>query len=790
MRKLFPLILIFCLTFNLFGQVSFVLALDKPEKPQKPTPPANPLEETVTPTPTPTPTEVLTPLPKPSKPPKPRTTEVTEAVIENTESPEDLVENTGGSSPANPLNSLNTQNGADSKNTSTSEKTNETTISQKNNLKVENNFQIEVETGGNFANYSVGDAEIITGNANVSLSLVNSGNENIVSSGDTENTPNSQNSGPASGGQNSQNGASSVNNVETKTSETTAIDSKNQAEVKNNFAVASKTGDNNANYTTDGNASVQTGDANTTINVINFANSNGVEVAVKEFNILDDQSGDINLDFSDARKASANTNNGANSTNQSAIDDTGTLIIVNENNANAENKIVVNSDTGGNNVNFTTGGDAQITTGDANIVVNVINFFNNNLTAVGEVVVGVVNIFGNLVGNLILPGNAINLNNGAGSTNSATITQETSGTIIQSNVADITNNIEIAANTGNNNASYNTDGNVDITTGQTNLNVSTTTVANENLVAGNNDSEPIYVVLVNEMGKWVGKIFSVSNESNGAGSENSAEINLAKDTEITQENSATVQNNIVVNANTGDNSTSYTTDGNSTIATGDINVVTNIVNFLNNNFVGRKIVLSIVNVFGSWVGDITTPLRPPSSASGGLRDYGGQAAEDAEESAENAEETTENTEGEGANLPLVTPQNSPTPTPTPGDTSETNDILPSSPSLESEEETSTAAETKAEAETVLDLVAEIGKGEINLNQNLSSQSFAKKVIVQKKQKTLTRPSSPAESADYGGAGPTNTLSPWANRRLLPTISDEVSLQENSHHLPWNLSSAI
>ena len=48
-------------------------------------------------------------------------------------------------------------------------------------------------------------------------------------------------------------------------------------------------------------------------------------------------------------------------------------------------------------------GSGNITTGDANIASNVINFLNNNIVAGAEWLLSTVNIFGNMTGNIILP---------------------------------------------------------------------------------------------------------------------------------------------------------------------------------------------------------------------------------------------------------------------------------------------------------------------------------------------------------------------------------------------------
>ncbi|MBU4017215.1 hypothetical protein KKF69_07125, partial [Patescibacteria group bacterium] len=47
------------------------------------------------------------------------------------------------------------------------------------------------------------------------------------------------------------------------------------------------------------------------------------------------------------------------------------------------------------------------------------------------------------------------------------------------------------------------------------------------------------------------------------------------------------------------------------IKTGDATIVANIVNFVNNNIVGNgKLVVTVVNVFGKWLGNFYTPDHP------------------------------------------------------------------------------------------------------------------------------------------------------------------------------------
>jgi hypothetical protein len=146
------------------------------------------------------------------------------------------------------------------------------------------------------------------------------------------------------------------------------------------------------------------------------------------------------------------------------------------------------------------------------------------------------------------------------------------------------------------------------------------------------------LVIVNQAGKWIGKIVgspdganmagsagtefevdpitgevtavgaNTSNSGNGDNTTNTASNNTTNNSTTTQSNDAKIQNNLNLTANTGGNATNFNTGGNSNIKTGDVNVIANLVNFVNNNITGGgKLVVTVVNVFGSWIGDFVAP---------------------------------------------------------------------------------------------------------------------------------------------------------------------------------------
>ncbi|MBI2009730.1 MAG: hypothetical protein HYS86_00990 [Candidatus Chisholmbacteria bacterium] len=313
------------------------------------------------------------------------------------------------------------------------------------------------------------------------------------------------------------------------------------------------------------------------------------------------------------------------------------------NDATIENNLILDSNSGYNVAKDNLGGDVAIVSGDANTSANVVNMANNNFA--GNVLVGVVNIFGDLIGDIILPEQegsgggsgtyAANVANGADSQNFNNIDQSTLDAITQNNTATIDNNLNLAATTGGNSAKDNIGGGGNsIITGDANVVAQVLNIANTNIVGGS-----WWVVLVNEAGNWIGHIvgggeganyagsagteflvnpdgsITASNGENLAGSTNTNNLTTNTTNTTTQTNTATIVNNLDLSANTGGNKAKDNGGGNTSIVTGDANIVANVVNFLNNNFVGGRVYLTVINVFGSWLGDFVGPGQTQDTAS-------------------------------------------------------------------------------------------------------------------------------------------------------------------------------
>ncbi|KKU22357.1 MAG: hypothetical protein UX31_C0003G0023 [Candidatus Nomurabacteria bacterium GW2011_GWA1_46_11] len=490
------------------------------------------------------------------------------------------------------------------------------------------------QTGGATTNLQTGSATNNTGVHN-----------NVNNNSSLPNTPGNQNSGSTSV-TNTVSGANSTNNSSASINTATNTHQNNSAALTNNLSGGTKTGGNILSKNTGGSVNLQTGDANTSGTIISSLNTNTAGVMVSQFDVADDHIGDIVLNFpancisgctSDSAKT-ANSGNGAQTTNNAAVDSTKTDTTFQQNDATVANNLILKSDSGHNIADKNTGGDTTVTTGNANVSGSVLTFANNNIS--GNVVYGVVNIYGNLRGDIIFPEEAIqnccnatssaiaaNTGNGAESTNSASLNNTANATTTQNNDAAIENNVRLNATSGDNDVSKNTGGASSVSSGDTSAQANVVNIANSNV-----EGENMWLVIINRAGQWIGRIIGApsgsttaasegteiavgpngeviaTNSANGTNSTNTADVSSTSDQNIDQTNQAKISNNVDLSSNTGGNIASKNTNGDSTVSTGDAKIIASLVNFVNNNIATTgKLFVTVVNVFGSWIGDFITP---------------------------------------------------------------------------------------------------------------------------------------------------------------------------------------
>src|SRR3989344_2158284 len=144
------------------------------------------------------------------------------------------------------------------------------------------------------------------------------------------------------------------------------------------------------------------------------------------------------------------TGNGYNSDNTAVVTQTNTTNVIQSNSATVVNHIDADADTGDNDANYNTGGSTGIVTGNALTDVNVVNELNRNVASVDCCVPGdtEVEISGN----------------GAESDNDAVLIQANTTNVYQDNWAWVKNKVDADADTGDNDANYNTGGDAAILT--------------------------------------------------------------------------------------------------------------------------------------------------------------------------------------------------------------------------------------------------------------------------------------------------------------------------------------
>lgn len=436
-----------------------------------------------------------------------------------------------------------------------------------------------------------------------------------------------------------------VNESNEPKSSNQTLNLENSAEVSNEIKESSNTGENEASYNT-GNGTVETGNANSVLSLINLINSNfvalpGGDIVYLFKNIYTSLFGDYIIDpftgetysLSGARINVMNSNTGADSQNQASYEQNNQDQIEANNKTNTENNINLSANTGGNQASYNTR-NGSVKTGDANVALNLFNMLNSNFIVSEKGLIGVINILGDFWGDLLLPqwlvnafNNQVSVNNtntGADSQNTANIEVENDTEIQNKNTAAISNNISGNSSTGNNQASYNTGGGT-VTSGDTNALLNLKNIANTNIIG-----DVVVYLLVNVLGEWNGSSllpvtfllngsdgvsFLVSNINTGAGSVNEASLSVNNDTQVKNDNEAILANNINLLANTGNNSSSYNT-GSGSVSTGDANIAANIFNIINTNIIGKRVIFLAVNIFGNWFGDIDVN-KPKSQETAG-----------------------------------------------------------------------------------------------------------------------------------------------------------------------------
>lgn len=459
-------------------------------------------------------------------------------------------------------------------------------------------------------------------------------------------------SAAASDPSNSNTGPLSQNNSSLNNSNNLLANLSNLASITNNDTSTAISGAANASFNNFG-GSATTGPATVVSNYLNLLNSMwswGMgNITSFIYNIFGNHVGDINITIPKAsggggtlgQCSGPNSNNttGPLSLNTATSTCNNNLTGTNNTTGAITNNIDLTAKSGDANVQGNTnGGDA--TSGDATANLNIVNMINSSIGA-GQMFFGIINIFGTLDGDILFPGlsldqaiagstsggSASNSNTGPGSNNDATSTNNNNANLSNSTTGAFNNNIDATATSGNANVSENTNAG-SATTGQAATNTNTFNLFNTNIFGDN-----AVLVLINDMGHWVGRIMNlpggssggalltsnatVSNNDTGAGSSNTASSTNNNNANLSNNTSGTITNNVTANAQSGDANVSQNTNaGNAT--SGNAKVATNIANIFGSNLsFGGLFGILIVNVFGSWTGSVGVDTAAGNGASGG-----------------------------------------------------------------------------------------------------------------------------------------------------------------------------
>ncbi|PIT92111.1 MAG: hypothetical protein COU08_04645 [Candidatus Harrisonbacteria bacterium CG10_big_fil_rev_8_21_14_0_10_42_17] len=430
-------------------------------------------------------------------------------------------------------------------------------------------------------------------------------------------------------------GSGSTGNDHNQTSET--IHNENTGVIGNEVNSGANSGENTTNDNL-GNANILTGNAFAIANIFNLLNTNIIN-SEGLFLILNGLLGGAgNLDLRTLNFFGGNDSRlGGSGCDSLGCDGDIARDIINDNNATIVNDVIVRAQTGANEA-INNAGDVNVGTGDAYAGANVVNVANTNfIDSKYLLLVANLGLFGN--GDIVFPSaysdwfknlfGTPQLVQGNGNFTGNPNSSVKLG-IDNNNNAEIENNIETNADSGNNEALNNDDGS-HITTGDAFAGSSVVNEAGTNLFGA--DSFVFLFKIPNWLGGSVFGLpdgFSWNETDDGivlfndqpsvGGSNGGAEELLDEEggdeqsdreatrrsrvtTRIENNNQAAIKNNIKVFALTGDNKLNDN-GGEAVLNTGRAAATANVVNIANTNVIGSNWVRLIVNILGNWEGNI------------------------------------------------------------------------------------------------------------------------------------------------------------------------------------------
>jgi len=435
---------------------------------------------------------------------------------------------------------VNESTGAESVNAAAFELDSDVDLANFNCADIDNEALIDVLTGLNSASFNTGPVGLGTGDAGAEVILANVANANY-----------SEIALAATGGllaSNSCTGFDSLNAASAFLDSDIELVNYNAADIDNDVFVAANTGENFADFNGFGQVGLITGDAVMEVGLANSVNNNQNAIAVN---------------FGGGIIQAGNSGTGAESANFANALFSNDIAIANFNAADIDNDVNLAANTGCNEADFNNG-PVGLVTGGAGMDVQIVNGpINQNYT---EIVAG-----------SPVAVSAVNSLTGFGSVNSAAAAVINNTEVANQNVADVDNHVNVAANTGGNEADFNVGGceggcgtiggAAAISTGNAVTNVAISNQVNTNTTA---------IAVAPVAGIVTG------NQGTGAFSTNVASVAVVNNVDVVNNNYADIDNCVNVTSNTGNNSSSFNT-GASAVSTGGAAVTFGAVNSANNN---------------------------------------------------------------------------------------------------------------------------------------------------------------------------------------------------------------
>ncbi len=412
-------------------------------------------------------------------------------------------------------------------------------------------------------------------------------------------------------------GPDSSTTVDTSTKNSGYFNNFYDASISNRITTSAHSGGASIlNNTTAGDAS--SGGALDVINIINTLQSSWFQPSSNLMtftaNINGNVVGDLYLDPTQINNTGAGSLNVVNSTTQN------NLTVNNQGSGLIDNNIILDAGSGNATVdNNTAAGNA--TSGKADAVANIVNVLNSAISA-GQSFLGVININGNLDGDILLPPSFLDqlIASGAPSAVINTSQMVNNNVVANSNGSQtIDNNVDLAASSGQATVDNNTSaGNAKSGNGSTNLTIFNLT--GRQVIAKNS-----LMVFVNVLGKWVGLIMNAPSGNTTAafcGGTCNATTNVDNNALINDSSTNTIRNNLKARARSGDTSVNNNMRAGDATS-GDASASANLLNINESQLsLSDWFGVLFINVMGSWHGSfgVNTEAgnRPPmSSASSG-----------------------------------------------------------------------------------------------------------------------------------------------------------------------------